>query len=90
MLDSWNFFRNNFCKIILLPKINQAERVKQFSLKYLFNVCFKFSTKVDAIRLNSVVDHVIRSTQITFIQGRYILDEVVTLHKTDHKLHRKR
>jgi hypothetical protein len=36
-----------------------------------------------------VVDHVVRPTQTIFMQGRYILDEVVALHETVYELHRK-
>ena len=45
--------------------------------------------KVATIRLNSVADNVVRPSQTAFMQGRYILDGVVTLHKTVHELHRK-
>jgi hypothetical protein len=45
--------------------------------------------KVATIRLNSVADHVVRPSQMAFMQGRYILDGVVTLHETVHGLHRK-
>ena len=31
----------------------------------------------------------VRPTQTAFMQGRYILDGVVTLHETVHELHRK-
>jgi hypothetical protein len=34
-------------------------------------------------------DHVVRPTQIAFMQGRYILDGVVALHETVHEMHRK-
>ena len=51
----------------------------------LLNVSFKIFTKVATLRLNSVADHVIRPTQTAFMQGRYILDGVVTLHETDRK-----
>ena len=36
-----------------------------------------------------MADNVVRPTQNAFMQGRYILDGVVTLHETVHKLHRK-
>jgi hypothetical protein len=39
--------------------------------------------------LNLMADHVVRPTQTVFMQQRYILDEVVTLHETVHELHRK-
>jgi hypothetical protein len=41
------------------------------------------------IHLNAVADNVMQSTQTAFMQGRYILDGVVTLHETVHEMHRK-
>ena len=35
-------------------------------------------------------DHVVRPSQNAFMQGRNILDGVVILHETVHKLHRKK
>jgi hypothetical protein len=46
--------------------------------------------KVAAIRLNTVANHVVRLSQIMFMQGRNILDGVVTLHETVHELHSKK
>ena len=82
-------FKLNFGEIILLPKINDAERIQQYRPICLLNVSFKIFTKVATIRLNSVADNVVRSSQTAFMQGRYILDGVVTLHETVHELHRK-
>jgi hypothetical protein len=42
------------------------------------------------IRLNTVVDHVVRPSQTAFMQGRTILDRVITLHETVHELHSKK
>jgi hypothetical protein len=36
-----------------------------------------------------MADQVVHPTQMAFMQGRYILDGVVTLHETVHELHRK-
>jgi hypothetical protein len=36
-----------------------------------------------------VADHVIRPSEVAFMQGRNILDGVVVLHETVHELHRK-
>ena len=52
-------FRLNFGEIILLPKINDAERIQQYRPIYLFKVSFKIFTKTATIRLNSVADHVV-------------------------------
>ena len=83
------FFKLNFGKIILLPKVKNANRIQQYRPICLLNVSFKILTKVATLRLNSVASHIIRPTQTTFMQGCYILDGVVTLHETVHELHWK-
>jgi hypothetical protein len=50
----------------------------------------KIFIKVATIRLNSVTEHVVRPSQTAFMQGRHILDGVVTLHETVHEMHRKK
>jgi hypothetical protein len=42
-------FRLNFGKIILLPKVNEAERIQQYRPICLLNVSFKIFTKVATI-----------------------------------------
>ena len=74
-------FRLNFGEIILLPKVNEAERIQQYRRICLLNVSFKIFTKVATIRLNSVAEHVVRPSQTAFMQGRNILDGVVVLHE---------
>ena len=83
-------FRLNFGEIILLPKVNEAERIQQYRPICLLNVSFKIFTKVATIRLNSVAEHVVHPSQTAFMQGRHILDGVVILHETVHELHRKK
>ena len=80
----------NFGEIILLSKINEADRIQQYRPICLLKVSFKFFTKVATLRLNVVADHVVSPTQTAFMQGRNILDGVVTLHETVHELHRKK
>jgi hypothetical protein len=50
----------NFGEVILLPKVNEAERIQQFRPICLLNVSFKIFTKVAIIKLNIVVDHVVQ------------------------------
>jgi hypothetical protein len=88
--EQLELFRLNFGKIILLPKVNEAERIQQYRPISLLNVSFKIFMKVATIRLNSVVDHVVRPSQTAFMQGRNILNGVVTLHETVHELHSKK
>jgi hypothetical protein len=51
-------FLLNFGEVILLPKVNEAERIQQYRFTCLLNVSFKIFMKVATIRLNTVVDHV--------------------------------
>jgi hypothetical protein len=83
-------FRMNFGEIILLPKINEAEKIQQYRPICLLNVSFKIFTKVATIRLNTIADHVVRPSQTVFMQGRNILDGVVTLHEIVHDLRSKK
>jgi hypothetical protein len=83
-------FRLNFGEIILLPKVNEAERIQQYQPICLLNVSFKIFTKVATIRLNTVADHVVFPSQTAFMQGRNILDGVAILHETVHELHSKK
>src|SRR3954463_7165670 len=85
-----DLFRLNFGNIILLPKVNNAERIQQYRPICLLNVSFKIFTKVATIRLNSVADNVVSPSQTAFMQGRNILDGVVILHETIHELHSKK
>jgi hypothetical protein len=80
-------FRLNFGEIILLPKVNEAERIQQYRPICLLNVSFKIFTKVATIRLNTVADHVVRPSQTAFMKGRNILDGFAILHEIVHELH---
>jgi hypothetical protein len=53
-------FRLNFGRIILLPKVNEADRIQQYKPICLLNVSFKIFTKVAIIRLNTIADVVVR------------------------------
>jgi mannosylglycoprotein endo-beta-mannosidase len=83
-------FHLNFGEVILLPKVNKAERIQQFRPICLLNVSFEIFTKVATIRLNTVADHVVRPSQTAFMQGINILDGVVILHEGVHELHTKK
>jgi hypothetical protein len=45
---------------------------------------------VATLRLNTVAGVVVRPSQTAFMQGRNILDGVVTLHEIVHELHSKK
>jgi hypothetical protein len=83
-------FRLNFGEVILLPKVNEAERIQQYRPICLLNMSFKIFTKHATIRLNTVADHVVQPSKTAFMQGRNILDGVVVLHEAIHELHSKK
>jgi hypothetical protein len=74
-------FRLNIGGVILLPKVNEAERIQKYRPICLLNVSFKIFMKVATIRLNTVANHVVQPSQFAFMQGRNILDGVVVLHE---------
>jgi hypothetical protein len=46
----------NFGEIVLLPKVNEAERIQQYRPICLLNVSFEIFTKVVTLRLSTVAD----------------------------------
>jgi mannosylglycoprotein endo-beta-mannosidase len=83
-------FHLNFEEVILVPKVNEAERIQQYRPLCLLKVSFKIFTKVATIRLNTVADHVMQASQTAFMQGRNILDGVVVLHEAVRELYSKK
>jgi hypothetical protein len=65
-----DLFCLNFGEIILLPKVNETERIQQHRHNCLFNVSFKIPSKTANIRLSSVDDHVVRPTHTAFKPGK--------------------
>lgn len=73
-LELW---RLNYGVISLIPKIKDANVIKQFRPICLLNVSFKLITKILAKRLTRVAELLIRDSQIAFVPGRFILHEVI-------------
>jgi hypothetical protein len=80
----------NFVTIILLPKCKEASTIQQYRPICLLNVSIKIFTNVVMNRLMSVTQKVINPTQMAFLPKRNIMEGVVILHETIHKLHRKK
>ena len=80
----------NFGVITLLPKIVEAKQIQQYRPICVLNVCFKIFTKVCTNRLNRIAQTVVSPSQTAFMPGRNIMEGVVILHETIHKLHTKK
>ena len=80
--------RLNYGVITLVPKLKEANSIKQYRPICLLNVDFKWFTKVLTDRLVPVASKIIGSNQTGFVKGRNILDGVVVLHEVLHELRR--
>jgi hypothetical protein len=78
--------RINYGVIVLLPKILDANSIKQYRPICLINVVFKILTKLKTRRLSSIASKYIAINQTAFIPDRNIHDGVVALHEILHDL----
>lgn len=66
--------RLNFGVITLVPKVKEANVIKQYRLICLLNVDYKWITKTLTNRLTHVAKKMIGPNQTGFIKGRNILE----------------
>jgi hypothetical protein len=78
--------RLNYGVITLVPKVQDANNIKQYRPICLLNVDYKGFTKVLTDRLTPVAKKVVGKNQTGFIKGRNILEGVVILHEVLHSL----
>jgi hypothetical protein len=69
-----------------IPKLKEANNIKQYRPICLLNVDYKWFTKVLTMRLTPYAEKLISNTQTAFIPGRYILEGVIILHEIVHEL----
>jgi hypothetical protein len=82
--------RLNYGVITLVPKVKEANSIKQYIPICLLNVDFKIFPKLMIDRLTPMVEKIISSNQTAFIRGRNILEGVVILHYIIHVKDRRR
>jgi hypothetical protein len=85
-----DIYRLNFALITIIPKENEARTIKKYRPISLLNCSYKIFTKVLTSRFGKMIDRLVESNQTTFIKGRYILESVVTVHKTLHSVYHGR
>jgi hypothetical protein len=84
-----DIFRLNFAVLLLIPKEPDALVMKKFRPISLLNCIFKVFNKVLTNRLALLMNILTSPNQTTFIKGRYILESVVSAHKTIHSIIKK-
>lgn len=82
--------RLNYGAITLVPKVLDANTIKQYRPICLLNVDYKGFTRVLTERLTPVAREVIGENQTGFIKGRNILEGVIILHEVFHELSRSK
>jgi hypothetical protein len=80
--------RLKYVVITLVPKVKEANSIKQYMPICLLNVDFKIFPKLLIDRLTPMVEKLISTNQTTFIKGRNILEGVVILHEIIHEFRR--
>jgi hypothetical protein len=80
--------RLNYGVITLVPKIQEANTIKQYMSIYLLNVDFKIFAKLLTDRITPIAEKVVSESQTTFIKERNILEGVVILHEVLHEFRR--
>jgi hypothetical protein len=94
MLDQFqrgelNLSRLNCGLISLIPKMKEANNIKQYKPICLLGVDYKRFTKVLTRRLTNVHELTISKNQNNFYSRENILECVVILHEALHKLMRR-
>lgn len=72
--------RLNYGVITLVPKIKEANVIKQYRPICLLNVDYKWITKTLTNRLVLVARKIVDPNQTCFIKGRNILEGVIIMH----------
>jgi hypothetical protein len=76
--------------ISLIPKLKEANNIKQYRPICLLGVDYKWYFKVLTMRLTTVANSIISKMHTSFLPGRNILEGVVVLHETLHEMRRKK
>ena len=76
--------RFNYGIITLLPKVKEANSIKQYRPICLLNVIYKIFTKALMLRLDKVMGRIINKSQSGFLKNRNIMDGIMALHEILH------
>ena len=85
-LGNLDISRPNYGVITLIPKIKEANNIRQFRSICLLNVSFKIFSKLLMDRLTGVARKIISTCQSAFIKGCFIQDSTVILHEVMHEM----
>jgi Reverse transcriptase (RNA-dependent DNA polymerase) len=82
--NSLNTTKLNHAMVCLLPKETDASIIQKFRPISLMDCSYKIISKVLTNRLSGIMNNIVDEAQVAFIQGRFILDNVLTAHEIIH------
>lgn len=78
----------NKMNLVIIPKNDNPETIRQFIPISLCNVVYKIITKVLANRLKSVFGDIISPHQCSFVPGRHSSDNIMIVQGVVHSMQR--
>lgn len=76
--------------LVLIPKVDVPEDIRQLRPISLCNVIFKIITKIIALHLKSYMDFLVNHTQASFVGGRSSTDNIIIAQEVLHFMERKK
>ena len=75
---------------MLIPKINNLEKVTDYKPISLCNVAYKIASKMIANRMKVVLQDIINENQSEFVAERLIIDNVLVAHELMNHISKKK
>jgi hypothetical protein len=80
----------NDTNVVLIPKVNDPQCLKDLRPISLCNVLYKIILMVLAARLKGILEDIISPNQSAFVPGRLIIGNILVAYEMTHFLKNKR